>query len=111
MEYIDKLKKIQGNLDNLENKTKGEIIEFAKLVVRMSISKEEGNQYADELMRHVNEQEVDNMVKASVAIAESGTNNFNLLHQFESITGFKLDENLLQDLANGTVEVKRLKGE
>lgn len=111
MEYIDKLKKIQGNLDNLENKTKGEIIEFSKLVVKMSISKEEGNQYADELMQRVNEQEVDNMVKASVAIAESGTDNFNLLYQFESITGFKLDENLLQDLANGTVEVKRLKGE
>lgn len=109
MEYIDKLKKVEADLDNLESKTKEEVIKFAKLIVKMSINREEGNQYADELIRTTHEQKFENMVKASIAILQSGTDNFNLLYQFKCLTGFKLDGNLLQDLAKGTVIIKSVK--
>ncbi|RSU04410.1 hypothetical protein CBF32_03260 [Vagococcus fluvialis] len=39
MPYLDKLKKVQGNLENLDNKSKDEVIKFAQLIVKMSIKK------------------------------------------------------------------------
>ena len=39
MSYLDKLKKVQGNLENLDNKSKDEVIKFAQLIVKMSIKK------------------------------------------------------------------------
>ncbi|WP_288395433.1 hypothetical protein [uncultured Vagococcus sp.] len=111
MRYLDKLKKVQGNLENLDNKSKEEVIKFAQLIVKMSISREEGHQYADDLIQDIHDREIENQVEVNLAILKNGTDNFELLNQFEMVTGFKLDNNLLQDLAKGTVVVKSIKGD
>lgn len=109
MRYLDKLKKIQGNLENLDNKSKEEVIKFAQLIVKMSISREEYHQYADDLIQDIHDREIENQVEVNLAILKNGTDNFELLNQFEMVTGFKLDNNLLQDLTKGTVVVKSIK--
>lgn len=106
MEYIEKLKNVQRNLDNLENKTKEELVEFVKLIVRISINREEGNQYADDLIQDIHDREIERQTEANLAILKNGTENFELLSRFEMVTGFKLDNNLLQDLINGTVVIE-----
>lgn len=111
MRYLDKLKKVQGNLENLDNKSKEEVIKFAQLVVKMSISREEGYQYADDLIQDIHDRGIENQVEVNLAILKNGTDNFELLNRFEMVTGFKLDNNLLQDLAKGTVVVKSIKEE
>lgn len=101
MEYIDKLKTIQGNLPNLENKNKDELIKFINLLLNMSITREEGAAHLDELTSQFHKEEIKSLTDVALQIAEKGTHNFELIQKFESITSFKLNDELLNKLASG----------
>lgn len=105
MKYIEKLQTMQENAKNLENLSKEELIELVELLLKMGISREEGNQYADELSEIVHESKIESFQNASFKVVESFTN---LIASFENVTGFELNKDFITKIADGEIglEVK-----
>ena len=106
MEYIEKLQTMQENAKNLENLSQEELIELVELLLKMSISQEKGYVYADELTQIVHKGEVESYQKSLVSVIHDYSEKIDNMNRFEQITGFKIDNDLIEKLMSQEIEVK-----
>lgn len=106
MKYIEKLQTMQGSTKNIENLSKEELIELVELLLKMSISQEKGYVYADELTQIVHKGEVESYQKALVDVVHASSEKADNALRFEQVTGFKIDNDLIEKLMSQEVEIK-----